>query len=824
MKRTVLLIATAALLILSRGFAPLDAAPQASQRPASPAAAQAKPAVASPTATHKALVDRYCAGCHNSRTKIAGLALDVLDLNKVGPDGEIWEKAARKLRAGMMPPPGAPQPERAAVEAFVSYLETSLDAYAAANPNPGVVALHRLNRAEYANAIEDLLGVRVDAAALLPTDDVSDGFDNIAGVLKTSPSFLDQYVSAARTVTVQAVGTPMPEEPQRVTLRGGITGDPTARNGVPLGMRATMLVDYLFPADGEYEFRMGGAGGGAGGGGRGGPGGGAAAGGAGRGAPPPAANDNVVTVDGVRVALTGRVTLKAGTHRVGVSAPPRSLTESEALLQSFVPGGAGGGAGGGGGGGRGGGGAGALTVAGPYNAVGPKLDTPSRQKIFVCRPANQSEEEACATKIFTSMARRAFRRTVAEKDIVAAMRFFRDGRSRGDFDAGIQTGLMTIFASPKFLYRAEYAPPSAQPGTINRISDLELASRLSFFLWSSTPDEALLTAAEQGRLKDPAVLQQQVRRMLANPRSKALVDNFAFEWLKLRDVDKIDPDVILFPNFDNGLRTAFRREAELFLKSIIDEDRSVIDIVGANYSFLNERLAAHYGIPDIRGDQYRKVTLADSRRWGILGKGAMLMVTSYPNRTAPVLRGAWILENLAGTPPAAPPPNVEGFKENKDGEKALTIRQIMQEHRANPTCNACHGVMDPLGFSLENFDAVGAWRSKDKWANAIIDASGQLVDGSPVAGPDDLRKALLKKPDQFARTMTEKMLTYALGRRAEHYDMPAVRRIVKEAARDNYKYSSLVMAIVNSEPFQKRKLPAPAAKAVAANPQAAKQQ
>lgn len=785
----------------------LLAAPQAGPAKAAPkakAAAKAKPALSAAAVPHKALVDRYCNGCHNSRTKTAGLALDVLNLGNVGPDGEVWEKAARKLRAGMMPPPGAPQPDRAAVIAMVEYLESSLDQYAARTPNPGVVALHRLNRAEYANAIEDVLGIRVDASALLPTDDVSDGFDNIAAVLKVSPSFIDQYVSAARTVTIQAVGTAPADGPQLINLRGGVTGDPYSRTGVPLGMRPTMLVDQLFPFDGEYEFRYGLPAAAGGRGGR--------AGAAPGPAPLGTETTNVVTLDGVRVPLTGRIAVKAGYHRVGVSSPMRSSIEGEQLLQSFVPG-QGGPAYGGNGAARGGPAAG-LSINGPFNPTGPRIETPNRARIFICKPTSQADEAACATKIFSNIARRAFRRPVNERDLTSPMQFFRDGRALGDFETGIQTGLMPIFASPKFLYRAEYDPANARAGTVHRISDLELASRLSFFLWSSVPDEELLAAAEQGKLKDPAALDAQVKRMLASPRAKALVDNFGFEWLRLRDLDKSEPDVILFPNFDAGLRTAFRREMELFLNSVITEDRSVVDILGADYTFLNERLAAHYGIPDVRGDQFRRVTLKDENRFGILGKGGMLTVTSYPNRTSMVLRGAWVLENIMGTPPAAPPPGVEGFRENKDGEKALTVREIMQLHRANPTCNACHGVMDPLGFSLENFDAVGAYRIKDKWAGTVIDASGKLVDGTPVNGPADLTKALVASPGQFVQTVTERLMTYALGRRADYYDMPAVRKIVREASAGNYRFSQLVLGVARSAPFQQRKVPA--APAVAA--------
>jgi hypothetical protein len=535
-----------------------------------------------------------------------------------------------------------------------------------------------------------------------------------------------------------------------------------------------MLVEHLFPADGEYEFRINGAG--------------------------------VVTVDGGRVATTGRAAVKGGIHKVGLATLPRSFIESENALQSFVPGGGGGF---GGGGGRGGGGgipAGAVQVMGPYNPTGPVIESLNRQRVFVCKPAAESDELACATKIFTNIARLAFRRPVTDRDLAAPLAFFKDGRSTGNFETGIQTGLMAILASPKFLYRAEPAPANAAPGSIYKISDLELASRLSFFLWSQGPDQALLDLASQKKLSDPVVLDQQVKRMLADPRSKALVSNFAFQWLKIRDLDKIDPDAVLFPNFDQNLRQAFRREMEMFVESIIRENRSVMAFVSADYTFVNERLAAHYGIPDVRGNLFRRVTLTDPNRFGLLGKGAVLTVTSYPNRTAPVLRGAWILENVMGTPPAAPPPDVEGFKENKEGEKPKTVREIMEQHREKPSCNSCHGVMDPLGFALENFDAVGAWREKDRWAGDAIDASGQLVDGTPVTSPSDLRKALEKRPDQLVQTITEKLMMYALGRSVEHYDMSAIRKIVREAAREDRRFASIVLGIVKSAPFQMSKV------------------
>jgi hypothetical protein len=713
---------------------------------------------------------------------------DTMDLSHAGADAAIWEHAVRKLRGGMMPPPGSRRPDQATVDAFLTSLEASLDQAAAANPNPGSVTLHRLNRVEYANAIRDMLAIDVDPAALLPTDDISNGFDNIATVLKVSPSFLDQYITAARAVSLKAIGVPPPSKP----VTEALTATPGAdANDVPLGTRGGTVVEHLFPFDGEYEFR----------------------------AP---AGGGVLLLDGVRIASGGRVPVKAGLHKVALATPARSFIESDSLLESLIPGAAPLGFGAGGGGGRGGrGGGGGLQVTGPYNPTGAAVETANRQRIFVCKPANPADETACATKIFTSIAHRAFRRPVTDRDLTAPLAFFKEGRAIGDFDAGIQNGLIAILASPKFLYRAEPPPQNLKPGSIYHVSDLDLASRLSFFLWSSIPDDQLLGLAEQGKLKDPKVFEQQVRRMLADEKSKTLVTNFGFEWLRVREIDKLDPDAIIYPNFDASLRTAFKREMELFLESIFREDHSALDLLTANYTFANERLAAHYGIPDVRGEQFRRVNLPDSRRYGLLGKGAILMMSAYPNRTSPVLRGAFILESITGTPPSPPPPNVPPFKENKDGEAAHTVREIMEQHRANPTCNACHGVMDPLGFSLENFDTIGAWRAKDRFAGTVIDASGKLVDGTVVNGPDDLRNALMKRPEQFVETMTEKMMIYALGRTLEPYDMPTIRKIVRDAAPDKYRFSSLVMGIVTSPPFQMSKIPestAPAAVVAAERP------
>jgi mono/diheme cytochrome c family protein len=755
-------------------------------------------------ASHQALVATYCATCHNERLKTGGLVLTPGDLANVGEHAEVWEKTVRKLRGGLMPPPGARRPDQTAVNTFVSWLERSLDDHAAAHPDPGRVALHRLNRVEYANAIEDLLGLRVDASALLPKDDEADGFDNVASVLSVSPSFLEQYISAARVVTALAMGNPV-ARPTAMTYRPARGTDQTLRvEGLPLGTRGGLIADHLFPADGDYKLNISGL----------------AAAGYVRGME--YRHRLIVTVDGRKVfqadlggeedmraidqqqapavaAINGRfqnipLKVNAGPHKIGVAFVARTYAESDDVLHSFRPG--------------------ALEdriprvasieIQGPFTPAGIS-DTPSRQRIFVCRPAAETDELTCATRILSNMARKAFRRPVNDADVAAPLAFYRAARASADFEGAIREALPAILASPKFLYRAERTPGGVGAGAVHRITDLELASRLSFFLSGRGPDDDLLAAASKGALSDPKVLEAQVKRLLADARAKSLVTNFAFQWLKLRAIEDSDPDAILFPNFDDGLRLAFTRELELFIESVLRDDRSVLDLLAADHTFVNERLALHYGIPGVRGERFRRVTLADANRWGLLGKGGVLMVTSYPNRTAPVLRGAWILENILGTPPAAPPPDVEGFPENKDGEKPRSVRAIMEQHRAKPSCNACHGVMDPLGFALENFDAIGEWRARDRFAATAIDASGQLVDGTPVAGPVDLRRALLRRPEQFVQTVTEKLMTYALGRSVEYHDMPAIRQIVREAARDNYRFSSLVMGIVKSAPFQMRK-------------------
>jgi mono/diheme cytochrome c family protein len=726
---------------------------------------------------NQALINRYCVTCHNQKLKTAKLALDTLDLSHPEKDALTWERAIRKLRGGMMPPPGAPRPPLEAVRSLAAYLEDSLDQAAAANPNPGSVRIHRLNRAEYTNAMRDLLGIDVDTGALLPTDDLSDGFDNIANALKVSPSFLDQYIMAARAVARQAVGTPLTDQAVTTTLSGVDRGVP-----LPPGASGGVTAQFLARYEGDYEIRATG-------------------------------KPTVFTVDGLKPDVQGRTHLTAGPHKIVSASAGHSFVESEGELFGFVPGAAGTGYFSNGlvvGGTTVSGSAAGVVrapppevlVNGPFNPTGKPIDTVSRTRIFVCRAPDAVEETACAARIVSNLARKAYRRPVNEKDIAPLMQFYSDARKTSSFEGAIENAMVAMLASTKFLYRVEAPPAAAKTGSIYRLNDLELASRLSFFLWSSVPDDELLAAAEQGKLSDPQALDKQVRRMLADPRSNTLTTNFAFQWLKVRDMASFEPDPNIYPAFDAPLRAAFRREMELFVDSVFREDRSVVDLLGASYTFVNERLAMHYGIENVRGEQFRRVKLADPNRFGLLGKGAVLMVTAYPNRTSPVLRGAYILENIAGTPPAPPPPNVEAFKENKDGEKPKTVREIMETHRANPTCNACHGVMDPLGFSLENFDTIGMYRAMDRFTRTRIDTSGKLVDGTAVNGPSDLRNALLKHPEQFAQTFTEKMMTYALGRGVDYYDMPSVRKIVRDAGRDNYRFSTIVLGIVRAPAFQ----------------------
>lgn len=752
-------------------------------------------------------LDRYCFSCHNASDWAGGLALDTLDLSDVSADAEVWEKAVRKLRGRLMPPPAEPQPDAQTLDAFVHALETNLDRAALrAGPRPGHVVLHRLNRTEYANEIKRLLDLSVDPTTLLPPDAVSEGFTNVADVLSVSPTFIDEYVAAARAISIRAVGQRAPKEGFELFPAPENVNQTIHVPGLPLGTRGGMAVEYHAPADGDYlisvdvtsldgsllrsyptgwlEYRhelvlavddtevfsgyLGGRG-------------------------DLAAVDMHQTVATTEIQERFRnipVKLKAGPRRITAAFVLRSYAESDVELQPLMPGEAvetvpyvGG-----------------LSILGPKRAEGLS-ETPSRSKIFICRPATAEEELPCAEKILGSLARQAFRRPVEEADLKTLLGFYRAGASSGGFEVGIQKGLMAILASPKFLYRAELPPENAQP--VRQISPLALASRLSFFLWSEGPDEELLKLAESGRLTDRAELARQVRRMLASPKARTLVSNFAFQWLKVGGIDIIDPDPRRFPNFDEDLRSALRTELQLYIESILLEDRSVTDLLDAKHTFVNERLARHYGIPHVRGDRFRRVELKDERRWGLLGKAGVLMLTSYPDRTSPVLRGEWILKTLLGAPPAAPPPGVETnlTTVNAAGVEE-TVRARLEVHRRDRSCNQCHGVIDPLGLALENFNPIGEWQEKDRFAGVMIDASGQMAGGRELKGPVDLRNALLARPDYFVQTLTENLMTYALGRTVQYFDMPAIRRIVRQAAQEDYRFSAIVTGIVESEAFR----------------------
>jgi mono/diheme cytochrome c family protein len=740
---------------------------------------------------YSSFVGTYCVTCHNDRLKTAGLSLQTLRLADVSEHAPLWEKVARKLRSGEMPPPTVrARPNPQIVEAFVSHLETALDRAAIANPNPGRAPVHRLNRAEYSNAIRDLLAVDVRPGDWLPVDDSGYGFDNIAAVLSTSPALLDRYMSAARKVSRLAVGdlTLKPVEDIYETKRDPVKGSRNEQlnDELPFDSRAGIAVAHYFPVDAEYVFKV-------------------------RflGVQP---DGEAAETDPYQV----RVAVKAGLHTVGVTSPRENLKVESDTPPGEQAGGAGG---------RGGVAAipwpvdlrlsGArvkrfdvrvnrpevskLIVGGPYQPTG-RGDTSSRRTIFVCRPEQPAQEAACARTILTTLAHRAFRRPVTSADIQPLYAFYQRGRANGDFESGIQAAIEAMLVSPEFLFRIER--DGAETGRAHHISDVELASRLSFFLWSTIPDAELLDLAEHGRLKDPAIAEHQVRRMLDDPRADALVSNFAGQWLHLRNVETVKPDPVIFP-FDEALRQSFVTETALFVSSIFRENRSLLDLLSADYTFVNQRLAEHYGIPRVYGSQFRRVTLTDVNRHGLLGQGSVLTVTSYPNRTSVVQRGKWILENLLGTPPPPPPPDVPELKAAPHG-KVLSMREQMQVHRANAVCAACHARMDPIGFALENYDAVGRWRGED--AGAPIDASGKLPDGTEFHGPAGLSQLLLTKyRDDFVQTATEKLLTYALGRGVEYYDYPTIRSITRDAARDNYRISSWILAIVKSTPFQMRR-------------------
>src|SRR5262245_9860026 len=732
------------------------------------AAKPQQPAAAVNAPLDTALLNQYCITCHNQRAKTAGLMLDTLDYAHLDKDAATWEKVIRKIKTGMMPPSGIRRPERAVLDAFATEIEKRLDNLASRTPNPGTPALHRLNRTEYANVIHDLLALDVDVAALLPPDDATDGFDNIADALGTSPALIQGYVSAAMKISRRAVGdrTLIPSQ----TTYAAPSGFSQDRHieGLPLGTRGGLLIQHTFPVDAEYEFTIGG----------------------GQGA---AAVD--ITVDGDKMAVRNtrsfRLPLQAGPHSIGAAVVDRTRGAgvdeqySDFRVNSFF---------------GVGGGVNSIVVNGPFNMSGPG-DTPSRRRIFVCYPVTAAEEAGCARQIVAAVARRAFRRPVAETEMTTLMKFYQEGRKSSDFETGIQQALARILVAPAFLYRLEEEPAGLPDHGIFRLNDLALASRLSFFLWSSMPDDELLDLAVKNRLSDPKVFEQQVRRLLADSRSQTLISNFAGQWLGLRELAKVETSA---KNFDDNLRQSFRHETEMLFESIVREDRSVVNLLDADYTFVDERLAQHYGIPNIRGSYFRRISLpAASPRRGVLGQGSFLTISSVGTRTSPVTRGRWILENVLGTPAPVPPPGVDTNLE-KDAEqvKVTSLRQRLELHRKVEPCASCHKIMDPIGFALENFDMVGTWRQLD--GKTPIDASGQLVDGTKLNGVEDLRNALLSRKEMFVTTATQKLLTYAVGRTVQYYDMPAVRSIVRRAAQNDYKFSTLVLGVVESDAFQKK--------------------
>ena len=755
-------------------------------------------------ATYRAVLDRYCVACHNRRTLAGSLTLDDVDLGRVGPDAELWERVLEKLHTRAMPPPRRPRPEPAVYDAFGGWLERSLDQWAADHPNPGRPAIHRLNRLEYANAVRDLLHLEVDAEALLPADDMAFGFDNNAAILTVAPGLFSRYMSAARTVSRLAVGDPAIEaDVVRYPVSPLLAQDGRMGEDLPFGSRGGAAVRHHFPRDGDYVLRI-----------------------------ELRQNRNEpqeidVRVDGERVALLRagrwpddapsgspdaraadeglavRFPARAGTRPVSVSFTGRRMTPEGVAparlpLWTFSTG-------------RGYVEPMALDsfeIEGPHD--GPDSpderagDTASRQRIFVCAPASATDEEACAARIVGTLARRAFHRPVTDEDVQDLLVFYREGRAEGGFRGGVRRALESILVDPEFLFRVERDPPGVPPASAYRLSDLELAARISFFLWASIPDDELLEAAEAGRLRDPEVLEAQVRRMLADERADTLVTSFAAQWLHLRRMRTVTPDVNAFPAFDENLRDALVRETELFVGSQLRDDRSVVELLTADYTFVNERLARHYGVSGVYGPRFRRVEWDDDRRRGLLGQGSILTVTSLATRTSPVVRGKWILENVLGTPPPPPPPDVPELPEREESGEPASLRARLEAHRANPACSGCHSRMDPLGFALENFDAVGQWRDADA-GGAPIDTAGVLPDGAAFDGLPALRDILHGRRDEFVATVAEKLLTYALGRGVEPYDRPAIRAIVREAAADDHRWSSIILGITRSLPFQMRR-------------------
>ena len=755
--------------------------------------------------TPSAVINQYCVGCHNDKAKTAGLALNMLDVNSPGDAPEIWEKVVRKLRTRMMPPPGRPRPDEHTYDLLVSDLEKSLDRAATANPNPGrAETFRRLNRTEYQNAIRDLLALDVDVAAILPKDDANYGFDNVS-VGGLSPTLLERYLAAAQKISKLAMGSPVRKPGANVVLLPPDLTQEDHLDGLPFGTRGGAIVHYTFPVNAEYDIQI---------------------------RLMRDRNENIegltephqmeLTLDGEHVEaftvspkrqsqqaqyytdedadghLKVRMAVKAGPHDIGATFIKKASALLETELQPYqahfnyyrhprtqpaVY---------------------SVSVSGPFEATGVDV-TPSRKRVFVCRPAKPADEERCATNIISTLARRAYRRPVTSEDLRVPLSFYKDARAEGNFETGIEMALRVILTSTEFIFRIERDPENIASNRPYRISDLELASRLSFFLWSSIPDDELLDLGVQGKLHEPATLERQVRRMLADSRAQSLESNFAGQWLYLRNLATVGPDGRQFPDFDDNLRQAFRRETELFFESIVKEDRSVVDLLNADYTFLNERLAKHYGISNVYGSNFRRVTLSnDSIRGGLLGQGSILTVTSYANRTSPVLRGKWVLENILGTPPPPPPPNVPPLTEENPVGKVLTMRERMAQHRTNPACSSCHQLMDPIGLSFEHFDAIGRWRNQSE-GDVPIDAAGALPSGTTFDGVTGLKQALLKHPELFVTTVTEKLLTYALGRGMDYYDAPAIRAITREARNNDYRFSSLILGVVRSAPFQMRR-------------------
>ena len=773
-----------------------------------------RPSSASRYGPYRALLDQYCVLCHNSSVEIGEMALDQVDLASVADHAPILEEVVTKIRGGSMPPSGLPRPDPGSYLGLVEWLEAELDRASVENPDPGRPALYRLNRTQYASVIRDLLALDIDVSALLPPDTSSFGFDNIADVLGVSPTLLESYLAAADRVSAIAVGDPEFAPEETYYNAGARLSQDRHIDGLPPGTRGGVLVEHYFPLDGIYEIRT-----------------------TFRGNSLSAIrglqfrHQFEISVDGQRhklVSIGGpadynhmmenaeanritienrariRIPLTAGTHRIASTfvektgalevdqLEPFELIDFDPVYVGGVPSVEG------------------VMIRGPFNGQAPSVETPSRRAIFSCWPESTRQEARCAEEILSRIARRAYRQPLLDSDVDAVMEFFRQGReSRGNFEGGIQLALRRILTSPNFIFRIERDPLGIEPGEPYRINDLELASRLSFFLWNSVPDDELIDLGARGRLGNRQVLERQVRRMVADPRADEFVENFAGQWLYLRRLASVEPDIFVFPNFDDNLRQAFLKETRLFFSSIMREDRSVLDLMTANYTYLNDRLARHYGIGGVYGNAFRRVELPEGPRNGLLGHGSILTVTSFSHRTSPVVRGAWILENLLGAPIPMPPDDVPALDENEalsmDPE---SMRVRLQRHRDDPACSGCHNIMDPIGFAMENFDGIGAWRDRGD-DGAPIDASGRLIDGTEIDGAADLRSSIVSNPSRFVKTLTEKLLVYALGRGLEYYDMPTVRRIEADAAANGYRFSSIILGIVESQPFRMRRAAVP---------------